>query len=349
MSRAKHIVIGLLVTRDHRDLVDRLLSELRKTLRERVDRDVDWSVEVVEAHPADAAAGPTELIENVRRRLLERGWHLAIGLTDLPLRDGPTPVLSHVSASHRVGLISLPALGAVQRDERLLHAVVDIVQLLIQDERGRDELSVPVAGAARAGTMRFTARVVRGNLRVLTGMIRANRPTRVMARLSRSATAALGTGTYALTSANLWTVADRSSWTRLATVGALAMAIVLVTLVIAHDLWERADDPLARERVVLFNAVTVITLAIGIATLYLALFVGMSLAGGVILPPAAIEQQLDHSVGVETYLRIAWLVASVAALGGAFGSLLESHEAVRAAAYRSVAGAQAEQAGRSQL
>jgi hypothetical protein len=69
----------------------------------------------------------------------------------------------------------------------------------------------------------------------------------------------------------------------------------------------------------------------------------------VILPPAAIEQQLDHSAGGETFLRIAWFVTSVAALGGAFGSLLESHEAVRAAAYRSVAGAEAEQAAGDQL
>jgi hypothetical protein len=342
MARAKHIVIGLLVTRDDRDLVDRLAAELPDALRERVARDVDWRVEVVETEPADAAAVAADLIENVRQRLIEHGWQLAIGLTALPLRDGSTPMLSHASASHGVGLVSVPALGAVRRDERLLDAVVEVVQLLLRDERGRDELSVPVAGAARSGTVRFTARVVRSNLRLLTGMIRANRPTRVMARLSRSATAALGTGMYALTSANLWTVADRSSWVRLVTVGALAMALVLITLVIAHDLWERVEDPPARERVVLFNAVTVITLGIGIATLYLALFVGMSLAGGAILPPAAIEQQLDHPVGVDTFLRIAWFVASVAALGGALGSLLESHEAVRAAAYRSVAAAEAE-------
>jgi hypothetical protein len=38
-----------------------------------------------------------------------------------------------------------------------------------------------------------------------------------------------------------------------------------------------SGGPPARERVVLFNAVTVITLAIGIATLYLVPFVGMIL------------------------------------------------------------------------
>ena len=43
------------------------------------------------------------------------------------------------------------------------------------------------------GALRFTQLTVSNNLRLLVGMIRANRPARVMARLSRSATAALGT------------------------------------------------------------------------------------------------------------------------------------------------------------
>ena len=85
MARAKHIVIGLLVTRDDRDLVDRLAAELPEALRERVARDVDWRVEAVETDPADVAAGPGDLIESVRRRLIERRWQLAIRLTALPL------------------------------------------------------------------------------------------------------------------------------------------------------------------------------------------------------------------------------------------------------------------------
>ena len=47
---------------------------------------------------------------------------------------------------------------------------------------------------------------------------------------------------------------------------------------LAHGLWERAASPTARERTVLFNIVTATTLAIGVATLYVALFVGMTIA-----------------------------------------------------------------------
>ena len=138
--------------------------------------------------------------------------------------------------------------------------------------------------------VRFAAHVVRGNLRLLLGMIRANHPTRVMARLSRSATAALGTGAYAISSASLWTVADQSSWPRLLAVALMSVLLILVALVIAHGLWERASTPAAREQVTLFNVVTITTLGIGVATLYAALFVLMTLAAAVVDPTLELRE-----------------------------------------------------------
>ena len=46
----------------------------------------------------------------------------------------------------------------------------------------------------------------------------------------------------------------------------LSVAIILVALVVAHGLWERRRDAAARERVALFNIVTTVTLAIGVAS-----------------------------------------------------------------------------------
>jgi hypothetical protein len=181
--------------------------------------------------------------------------------------------------------------------------------------------------------MRFTGVVVRSNLRLIAGMIRANRPTLVIARLSRSATAALGTGAYALSSSSIWTIAHQSTWPRLIAIAALAMAMILGALVIAHGLWERAHDARARERVVLFNLVTVATLAIGIATLYLALFLILALAAVIAIPPSALERQIGAAPTVAEFARLAWVAASVATVGGALGSLVESDEAVRDAAY----------------
>ena len=69
--------------------------------------------------------------------------------------------------------------------------------------------------------MRFTARVLSGNLRLLGGMVRANRPWRLAIRLSRALTAAIAAGVFALVTADLWRLADAFGWltSSLATVG----------------------------------------------------------------------------------------------------------------------------------
>ena len=83
----------------------------------------------------------------------------------------------------------------------------------------------------------------------------------------------------------------------------------------------------------LFNVVTVATLAIGIATLYLALFVILALAAVVVIPPSAFERQIGGAPNLAEFARLAWVAASVATVGGALGSLVEGDEAVRDAAY----------------
>ena len=354
MGDSRGIVIGLLAAHDDRDLADALAADLPPALREQVGDGTRWATEVRAVDAADAAASAPELVDAVRQQLLEGGWQLGIGLTTLPLRVARRPVAAHISASHGVGLVSVPALGAVHRRERLRDATAEIVAGLLGESgtdaggvRGREgrrarmaarsaELADPAAtaDAERDGTLRFAGSVVRGNLRLLFGMIAANRPTRVMSRLSRSATAALGTGAYALSSSNIWTLADESSWPRLLAVALLSVAIILVALVVAHGLWERRRDAAARERVALFNIVTTVTLAIGVASLYLALFVVMTLAAAIVIPPAAFDHEVGHAPSVWDMARLGWLVASLATVGGALGSLLESDSAIREAIYR---------------
>jgi hypothetical protein len=348
MADEREIVIGVVAAEGEIGLARGLAEELPEVLRDRVDA-VDWRVEVEEVEPAEVSTRSSELIERVRQSVLDEGWHLGIGLTALPLRDGRRPVASCASGSHGVAIISVPALGPVRREERLLDAAVEMVKGLLGASQNGDaeadrqrmqgcsaDLASPhlEADAEHSGTVRFTSAVIRGNLRLLAGMIRANHPARVVARLSRSSAAALGTGAYALTSANIWTVAHESEWPRLLAVALVAIALILVALVVAHGLWERRREPAARERIVLFNVVTIVTLAIGMAALYLTLFVVTATTAAVVLPPSALEQQTGAPATVGEYVRLAWFAASVATIGGALGSLVESDAAVRDAAYR---------------
>jgi hypothetical protein len=109
-----------------------------------------------------------------------------------------------------------------------------------------------------------------------------------------------------------------------------AAVLMCAALVIAHDLWERAEAPAVRERVTLFNVATLLTLAIGV----LACFAVSATAAAVLIPPDLFANTVHHPVDAAADVRLAWVVATLATVGGGLGSLVESDAAVRAAAYR---------------
>jgi hypothetical protein len=131
----------------------------------------------------------------------------------------------------------------------------------------------------------------------------------------------------------VWKISDGLSWGRLLAIALAGTMIVGASLVLAHDLWERVPDPAARERVVLFNLATTLTVAIGTISLYLMLLALTMAAAEVVITPEVFAREVDHGVGVGEYLRLAMLVSVMATIGGALGSALESDRAVREAAY----------------
>ena len=177
--------------------------------------------------------------------------------------------------------------------------------------------------------------VGRGNLRLLIGMVRANRPWRLIAGLSRALVGALGLDIFGVASPGVWLLADGAGWARLLVVGVASILVISVSLIAAHGLWDRSDarTPHARERVVLFNLATALTVAIGVLTLYLALFAINVLAAGLLITSGVLGKQTGHPVNAGNYLELAWLVTSLATLGGALGAALENDRAVREAAY----------------
>jgi hypothetical protein len=187
--------------------------------------------------------------------------------------------------------------------------------------------------AEEAQGVRFTARVLSGNLRLLLGMVRANRPWRLAVGLTRALAAAIAAGVFALTTSDIWRLADTFGGLRLTAVGVGSVVAIAATLVIGGGLWERPRSRRVRKQVALFNLATTATVAIGVLSLYLALFL-LALAGGLLLVvPTLFAQGLGHAVHLSDYLELAWLTSSLGTVGGALGAGLESDEAVHQAAY----------------
>jgi hypothetical protein len=164
-------------------------------------------------------------------------------------------------------------------------------------------------------------------------MVRANRPWRLIVRLSRALAAAAAAVAFALVTADLWVLADAMNWLRLLVLTVLSVGATVLWLIVSHRLWETRKGRASRQQTVLFNAATTLTLLLGAASLYAALFVLTIGAAAVVVDAGVLGEALGHDADVGDYAALAWMASSLATIAGGLGAGLESDEAVREAAY----------------
>ena len=341
------IVVGLLASPGPAsELTESLLPEIAGRLPERLPG-VRWRLEFVSDRLVEPPTDLSAIISAGRRMLLDRGWHLAVCVTDLPLQTARRPVIAHVSTTHGVAVLSMPALGPVSVRKRTAETIVRLIGHMLGDialadsGQGRTLADAVTRRMRELGTriehgendVGFAARVVSGNIWLLLGMLRANRPWRLALRLMRALAAAFAAGGFALVTSDIWRLAYYLGTVRLPVIALGSVVGILVTIMIATGLWERSPHREAREQVILFNIVTTTTVGIGVVVLYLALFIIMLASALLLVPGDLLGTQLGHPAGAADQVRLAWLATSIATLGGALGATLESHETVREAAY----------------
>ncbi len=350
MTEGGRLRLGLLLAHDLApERAQRLVSQLPDLLTARFGV-AGWDVQVQREPPLAPPPDARALVDLGRTRLLEHDWDLVVVLTDLPLRLDRRPVTSHASPVHGVGLLSVPALGAVQVARRTQDAVVDLVAALLggDDEDDRADVADRVRelqgddGVDRAGGgLVLAARVVSGNLRLLLGMVRANRPWRLALRLSRTLSAAAAAGVLALITPDVWLLADAYGPVRLALLGVASVLVTSVALVAGAQLWERQTGHGSRRQVALFNLATSLTVLVGVTALHLALLVVSLVGAFALVVPDVLAEAVGHDVGATDLVRLAWFTTILSTVAGALGAGLESDEAVREAAYTYRAGAAA--------
>lgn len=346
------IVVGLVATPpDHpAEVTDRLRAELAERLAERTapDADVRWTVRQGWGDVAPRRDGGAEaLLDDLAQRRTGEGWDVAVCLTDLPLQADRAPLVAQSSAHRQAAVVSLPALGLRQlRAARTL--VPDLVSRLLtdaSDQRVRPadwqpaELADRVTAVHRlhndsgAGELRYSASRWTGRTRLLTGMVRANRPGRALLGLSKLLVGAFGTVAFALTNSTIWQVGDALGPLRLTVIMLLGLTALVAWLIIAHDLWEKPDRHTPPELARMFNWGTTLTLTLATLVSYVVLFAGTVLAAALLIDTSVLQQTLQKPVHATDYVALAWIISSLATVGGAIGSGLEDEETVRAAAY----------------
>jgi len=344
-----HIVLGLVGDPGAafslaRELAD---SGLNSELDERLPG-ARWCIEAVEGRLVQPPATDAQIVKAARKKLLEKGWDVMVYLTDLPLHVEQRPVVAHANPVRNVAIVSVPALGAMGARQRVREVIGRLLVRLIgsPEERaadaqrvGRPSRRVTVQRVRELGSdpadeaFFYTARVLTGNLTLIAGMVAANEPWRLSLRLSRALTGAVAAGVVGLVTADIWRLSDAYGWDRLAGTAIVSIAATVATLIIGAELWEPIVSRAVRKQVILFNIATTVTVLIGVAVLYAALYVLALLAAYWFVVPQIWRDQVGHPASLRDYFELAWLTSSLAMIGGALGAALEPDEAVQAAAY----------------
>ncbi|GGW99711.1 hypothetical protein GCM10010297_22090 [Streptomyces malachitofuscus] len=346
-------VVALLADPDApTDIAQRLARTLPARLADHLGQGRRFAVEVV----SEPFTSGTEDLPTLMRRIMERtsaeNWDIVVALTDLPLHSDGRRIVVKLSHDHGLALLSLPSLGGLRLQARALRVVEDAVIDLAAPPATRAEgpprrqpLSGPLArrlarhpgpgGEEETVDLRYVARGPVGYLRVLAGMVRANRPWRLVPGLEKALAAALATGAIATLDDTFWNIAEALSVPRLVIAMVGSVALMIGWLIVDGELWHRSTEgsPEARQRARLYNASTVLTVGMGVLFCYLGLLVINLVWALFILNDRVFSSMTQTSLRSEDYLTLSWFVASVATVGGALGSGLESDEAIRAAAY----------------
>jgi hypothetical protein len=90
---------------------------------------------------------------------------------------------------------------------------------------------------------------------------------------------------------------------RLAVLTVLAVLAICVSLIVAHDLWERSPTrwPAARARALLVNVAVTLTILIGVATLFLALLAINAATVSALIPRDVLADELGHEASACSY------------------------------------------------
>jgi hypothetical protein len=190
-----------------------------------------------------------------------------------------------------------------------------------------------MVGEADAGELGYVASRLIGRVRLVTGMVRANRPGRALLGLSKLLVGAFGTAAFALTTNTIWQMGDALGVVRLTVIMLLGLTALVAWLIVAHDLWEKPGPETPAELARMFNLGTTLTLTLATTVSYVVLFAGTVLAAALLIDTSVLEQTLQRRVDFSDYLTLAWIISSLATVGGAIGSGLEDEQTVRAAAY----------------
>lgn len=324
-----------------------LKESLTDVLERDLDPDVDWDLQVSEFSLPLDEQGDVDINAHSMALRQASEWDYLVYLTDLPKYQNGEPLTSSINAGYASAVVVLPALGIVRR-KRLVRAMEQVLAKLhgVKDpflgEDGQAALTLDPFSverrveAADVNENAFeTVKGIRGRFLLLSGLIRSNRPWRLIPGLSSALAAALAAGAFGVFYTSIWSMADYLPARRLVIISVLSVVIMGSWLVLHNRLWERPRGSRHLEKRVLYNLATTATVLMAVVLMYLALFTIILAGALIIIDPKFLAMQLDGEVGFREYANLSWLSASLGIVAGAVGSSFDDEDSVRKATFSS--------------
>lgn len=365
----ENVTVGLIPAPEMPEvLARRIVDSLPKSFSHLVEGDTEWNVEIV----VDSLTGAAEDVQEIMKEaeiLRDRyNWDYAICLTDLPIYSGKHLVLADANPTAGVAQISLPAFGAYPMKNRVKQAIIQMVselyygnfqdhpvkmaqkgigplsqskqrslhQILLKSLRFSSIRRIEAPKDMKNVSVRFIViPQLNSRFRVLLGMTYANRPWTILPSFKSVVAIAFGTGAYGLIFTTLWKLSVSYNIYRFLGLNLVAVVSMVLWIILSHNLWETprgTNSPRMRR---IYNNTTILTLIVAVLIYYAVLFVLFLIAVSVFVPPSLYGEAtgLEEKVTVLNFIRLAWLVTSVATLAGAIGAGMENGDRVRNVTY----------------